>query len=436
MNTEMSQDAGFVVSGRNYGLVPMQGQATDAETQLARLEDFMNAGYDAEAAKRAREYYGEGVPIEHISEEDKSFFAGAAFARIKGVPNNPEAYWHAQKKDIPDADREQLFELLGSELRQQVRGRWDERQARIKAVEESLGRMDVYVRGDEFGEAFSEQDLANVRGVMDAETMADAEAVRAWMRTYMLPLAGKDDAEEVLRTVDGLEDEFFEVIGTSPRRAEMAYNAMLHWAEGMKQSGKVGVADEFIVAVGKKISNWGKAAHLMAPAVAMAPVGNPDFPIMLSDEARAGQQAELARRHEEYARHENARSILRAAINKSLELGDHVSWWKGAARTASQMAGDSSAYLLPGVGMYTGTADLLIGGATETVDRFALQGLSGDAAAGQAAIETGVQALVELTPWGRVGGKGFSAFTRRYFGEAMEKGAAGKLSRWVVRNTQ
>lgn len=432
----MSQDAGFVVSGRNYGLVPMQGQATDAETQLARLEDFMNAGYDAEAAKRAREYYGEGVPIEHISEEDMSFFAGAAFARIKGVPNNPEAYWHAQKKDIPDVEREQMFELLGAELRQQVRSRWDERQARIKAVEESLGRMDVYVRGDEFGEAFSEQDLANVRGVMDAETMADAEAVRAWMRTYMLPLAGKDDAEEVLRTVDGLEDEFFEVIGTSPRRAEMAYNAMLHWAEGMKQSGKVGVADEFIVGVGKKISNWGKAAHLMAPAVAMAPVGNPDFPIMLSDEAMAGQQAELARRHEEYARHENARSILRAAINKSLELGDNVSWWKGAARTASQMAGDSSAYLLPGVGMYTGTADLLMGGATETVDRFALQGLSGDAAAGRAAIETGVQALVELTPWGRVGGKGFSAFTRRYFGEAIEKGTAGKLSRWVVRNTQ
>lgn len=436
MNTEMSQDAGFVVSGRNYGLVPMQGQATDAETQLARLEDFMNAGYDADAAKRAREYYGEGVPIEHISEEDKSFFAGAAFARIKGVPNNPEAYWHAQKKDIPDVEREQMFELLGAELRQQVRSRWDERQARIKAVEESLGRMDVYVRGDEFGEAFSEQDLANVRGVMDAETMADAEAVRAWMRTYMLPLAGKDDAEEVLRTVDGLEDEFFEVIGTSPRRAEMAYNAMLHWAEGMKQSGKVGVADEFIVGVGKKISNWGKAAHLMAPAVAMAPVGNPDFPIMLSDEAMAGQQAELASRHEEYARHKNARSILRAAINKSLELGDNVSWWKGAARTASQMAGDSSAYLLPGVGMYTGTADLLMGGATETVDRFALQGLSGDAAAGQAAIETGVQALVELTPWGRVGGKGFSAFTRRYFGEAIEKGTAGKLSRWVVRNTQ
>lgn len=432
----MSQDAGFVVSGRNYGLVPMQGQATDAETQLARLEDFMNAGYDAEAAKRAREYYGEGVPIEHISEEDMSFFAGAAFARIKGVPNNPEAYWHAQKKDIPDVEREQMFELLGAELRQQVRGKWDERQARIKAVEESLGRMDVYVRGDELGEVFSEQDLANVRGVTDAETMADAEAVRSWMRTYMLPLAGKDDAEEVLRTLDGLEDEFFEVIGTSPRRAELAYNAMMHWAEGMKQSGKVGVTDEFIVGVGKKLSNWGKAAHLMAPAVVMAPVGNPDFPVMLSDEAMAGQQAELASRHEEYARHENARSILRAAINKSLELGDDVSWWKGAARTASQMAGDSSAYLLPGVGMYTGTADLLVGGATETVDRFALQGVSGDAAAGQAAIETGVQALVELMPWGRVGGKGLSSFTRRYFGDAVEKGTAGKFSRWVVRNTQ
>ena len=134
----MSQDAGFVVSGRNYGLVPMQGQATDAETQLARLEDFMNAGYDAEAAKRAREYYGEGVPIEHISEEDMSFFAGAAFARIKGVPNNPEAYWHAQKKDIPDVEREQMFELLGAELRQQVRSRWDERQQKLQELQREL----------------------------------------------------------------------------------------------------------------------------------------------------------------------------------------------------------------------------------------------------------------------------------------------------------
>lgn len=328
------------------------------------------------------------------------------------------------------------YGLLGRMVRDDVRSKWDAQQARIKAVQESLGRMDAYVRGDEFGESFSEQDLANVRSVTDADVLADAEAVRSWMRTYMQPLSAKDDAEEILRTVDALEYEFYEVIRDNPRRAELAYNAMMHWAEGLKQSGKVGVTDEFIVGVGKKLSNWGKAAHVMAPAVAMAPVGHPDFPIMLSDSAMAGQQAELAYRHQEYAWHANARSILRAAINKSLELGDNVSWWKGAARTAAQMAGDSSAYLLPGIGAYTGTADLLVGGATETVDRFSLQGLSGSQAAGQAAIETGVQALVELTPWGRVGGKGLSSFTRRYFGDAIEKGTAGKLSRWVVRNTQ
>lgn len=332
--------------------------------------------------------------------------------------------------------RQDYYALYGRMVRDDVRSKWDAQQARIKAVQESLGRMDAYVRGDEFGESFSEQDLANVRSVTDADVLADAEAVRSWMRTYMQPLSAKDDAEEILRTVDALEYEFYEVIRDNPRRAELAYNAMMHWAEGLKQSGKVGVTDEFIVGVGKKLSNWGKAAHVMAPAVAMAPVGHPDFPIMLSDSAMAGQQAELAYRHQEYAWHANARSILRAAINKSLELGDNVSWWKGPARTAAQMAGDSSAYLLPGIGAYTGTADLLVGGATETVDRFSLQGLSGSQAAGQAAIETGVQALVELTPWGRVGGKGLSSFTRRYFGDAIEKGTAGKFSRWVVRNTQ
>lgn len=138
MNTEESQSFGIVGSGDNLGFIPMPGQATDAETQLARLEDFMNAGYDAEAAKRAREYYGEGVPIEHIAEEDKSYFVGAAFARIKGVPNNPEAYWRAQRKDIPDVEREQMFELLGAELRQQVRGKWDERQQKLQELQREL----------------------------------------------------------------------------------------------------------------------------------------------------------------------------------------------------------------------------------------------------------------------------------------------------------
>lgn len=138
MNTDTVNNAGFVVSDRNYGLVPMQGQSTDEATQLARLTDFMNAGYDAEAAKRAREYYGDRVPIEHISEEDKSYFVGAAFARIKGVPNNPEAYWRAQRKDIPDVEREQMFELLGAELRQQVRGKWDERQQKLQELQREL----------------------------------------------------------------------------------------------------------------------------------------------------------------------------------------------------------------------------------------------------------------------------------------------------------
>ncbi len=86
--------------------------------------------------------------------------------------------------------------------------------------------------------------------------------------------------------------------------------------------------------------------------------------------------------------------------------------------------------------MYAGTADVLVTGGTETVDRMALSGLTDAEAAGQAAIQTGTQAAVELLPFGKVGGWGLSKVTRRLFGESMEQGRAGKFARWVVRNTQ
>lgn len=423
------------MSGRNYGLVPrmdLPDEQRSEAVQLARLADFMNAEYDADAAKRARDYYGEGVPIEHISAEDKSYFVGAAYARIKGVPRNPEAYWLANKQDVPDMEREDMYEALGKELQQQTRSAWDEQQAKLAAVRESLKRMDMYVRGDDF----SEQDLANVRSALDVKTMDDAEAVRNWMLTYMKPLGGVDDSEQVMRMLDGLEDEFFEVIGQDEQRAEMAYNAMLHWAEGVKQSNKVGLSDEFIVAVGKKLSNWGKALEQMQPLAAIAPVGSPDAGLLLPQQQVNAQLQEHRERTEEYERHQASRSILRAAINKSMELGDGVTWWEGAARTAAQMAGESAPYLVPGFGVLSGTADTLVRGATETVDQMQLAGLSGTEAAGQTLIDTGVQAAVELMPLGKVGGMGLSAVTRRLFGEAMENGRAGQFARWVVRSTQ
>ena len=137
MNTE-KDNMGFDVSGRNYGLVPLPGQATDKETQLARLHDFMIADRDKEAAIRARDYYGETLPIDNIADEDKAYFVGAAYARINGVPNHPEAYWLGQNKELPDADRETLYEQMGKELKQEVDTSWNEQQAKLEERKAAL----------------------------------------------------------------------------------------------------------------------------------------------------------------------------------------------------------------------------------------------------------------------------------------------------------
>lgn len=313
------------------------------------------------------------------------------------------------------------------------------RMQRVAAVQESLKRMDAYVSGDEVAagadgekETLTAQDVANVRTVLEPDVLESAEAVREFMRVYVRPLDEKEDAEEVLRTLDGLEDELFACIGADAKRAELACGALMHWADGFCQSGKVGVGDEFVVAVGKKLSNWAnpRTRALFATQGAVGAAGAMNTGAL----QRAGSEIQSAVR--EAKERQAARSILRAAINKGLELGDNVGWWEGAARTAAQMAGDSLPYLLPGVGLMAGSADSVVTGLTETADQFALSGMTDGEATGQAVIQSGVQTVVELLPFGKVGGKGLSAVTRKFFGKSLEDGHAGRFARWVVRNTQ
>lgn len=253
----MSQDAGFVVSGRNYGLVPMQGQATDAETQLARLEDFMNAGYDAEAAKRAREYYGEGVPIEHISEEDMSFFAGAAFARIKGVPNNPEAYWHAQKKDIPDVEREQMFELLGAELRQQVRSRWDERQQKLQELQRELdevngGLADAlprYAQGEELSPELMERVSKFGKPEEVFPSLKRARAAVELVRGWNYGGRSKADYEAAVQArFERLKEDDLQPVTSGGNLVSETRRRRLHSDDELMQQARADEGDSYMVA--------------------------------------------------------------------------------------------------------------------------------------------------------------------------------------------
>ena len=325
------------------------------------------------------------------------------------------------------------YGLYGRMVRDDVRGKYAAFKQREAEVQESLGKMDRYVAGED---VMSAADLDNVRGVVDPKLMADAEAVRGFMVTYVLPLEGLEDAEVILRTLSQLEDELFECIGTDPQRAGLVYDALMGFAERLRQSNKVGIDDEFVVAVGKKVQDWGRVMEVNAPLVSMAPVGHPDSGFMLPDDVYRGQQAEFESRWADYNRRVQARGILREAINKSLELGDNESWWKGSLRTAFQMGGDTLPYLVPVFGPALGTADVGVRGLTEGVDAYKLGGLTDAQAGGQAFIDTGVQAAVELLPFSRVGGKGLSAFVRSRFGKEVAKGKVGAISRWAVRQTQ
>lgn len=331
--------------------------------------------------------------------------------------------------------------LYGRMVRDEVRGKYAAFKAREAEVQESLGKMDRYVAGEAFvaeggaRNGLTEQDVENVRGVVDPKLMADAEAVRRFMVTYVVRLEGLEDAEAILRELSYLEDELFECIGTDRQRADLAYGALMGFAERLKQSNKVGVDDEFVVAVGKKLQDWGRVLEVNAPLVSMAPVGHPDSGFMLPDDVYRGQQDEFASRWADDNRRVQARGILRAAVNKGLELGDGEGFWKGSLRAAMSMAGDTLPYLVPG-GMYLGTADVAVRGMTEGVDAYKLGGLTDAQAGGQAFIDTGVQAAVELLPFSRVGGKGLSAFVKSRFGKGLTTGKVGALSRWAVRQTQ
>lgn len=318
-----------------------------------------------------------------------------------------------------------------------------------KSAEASLilNKMGGYVAGDAMAAdgneltagGMSEAELAKLAGVVDGKKLKDARAVRDWMRTYVRPLDGEEDAEAVLRQVDSLEDELFELIGQDADRAGMAYEALMHWAEQLAESNKVDMADELVVAVGKKLSNW---SQVEAPDLfSWQPVGMPDSTIANQMMLRSGeydrQRVARAEREDTRKKHQNARAILRAAINRSTELGSKEGWWRGAGRSVSKMVGDTLPYLIPGgFGTMAGSADLAVSGMTERMDALQLSGMSGADATGQTVIETVAQGAAELLPWGRVGGSGLSAFLRKMSGRTGGLGSTGSISKWLINYTQ
>ncbi len=404
----MSQDAGFVVSGRNYGLVPMPGQATDTETQLARLRDYMVADRDEEAAKRARDYYGEGVPIDHIGEEDKSFFAGAAFARINGVPNNPEAYWHNQKKDIPDVEREQMFELMGRELVTQTQQEWDAQKAladeRVQAFDGMLrdivqkadadGKgedwakfLDAYDRGVWGSKEETEKLAYSVRnaaeafgmmlGMMDEYTDAGANVLTDSTSAVLMldRLRGDEVAEglffgalqrQVQENLDEAQQKaFWERFGRAFSASTKELTAGL-----MGGHFKAFVTDEQVDEYNAELEKARKVSGLKRPNVSLyaegdnwlekvLPVGNARLKMVRTAARESGQLNEDGSLRYMSDEERMSTEELNAFRGKLYNAVNGIYDVKGAAALLGRMAPTSMAYLLPGgaiasgVSMYT-----------------------------------------------------------------------------------
>ena len=335
------------------------------------------------------------------------------------------------------------YRLVGRMVRDEVRGVYEAKKAEWRRKVALVDKMDRFAMGED---VLSDDELADVRSVLEPEAMESAEAVREFMKVYVLPLEGQEDAEAVLRGISRLEDELFEVIGEDEGRAQLAYQAMMGFAQRLKDSNKMGVGDEFVVAVGKSLQNWGnmvehssmKAAAESSPERSWA-YGVGWFSEELAAKIRAEERAMREKAKKDLAEYEArlaSRAILREAINRSVELSRTEGLLAGSVRAASQMAGQTLPYFIPYVGMYAGTADVLVRGGTEAVEAHRFYGMGEADARGRAALDAVVQGAVELMPWSRVGGKGFSAFTRKWMGKGMAKGTSGGLSRWVVRQTQ
>ena len=421
----------------------------DAKSELMRLSNAALAALDDDVREElGGDYLASDEAM--LDQDGSNYLMGADLAKLIA---GGDAYAAAESliEKMPEAEREAArarlnacgkeadgCRLVGELWRKQVRGEYAEQQRKLHAADVILQKkMDGYVAGEAMGggedaaeDALSEAEMAQLGEVMDKKALDDARAVRDWMQTYVHPLNG-NDAEYMMRNLDSLEDELYELIGEDEARAGMAYQALMRWAEGVQKSGKVGAMDEFVVAVGKKLSNWAnprvQAAFSTMPAVGAAGAINTG--------ALASAGETIQEKVKDAARTQTSRAMLRAAINKGMEMGDDTGFWKGAARNAARMAGDSLLYFLPGgAGMVAGSLDTVVRGFTEGYDEMRLNGLSGSEAMGQTMIDTGVQTAVELLPWGRIGGSGLSGFLRKAAGKSAEK--PGAFTRWLVKHTQ
>lgn len=128
----------------NLHFLPLPGRANDRETQMARLQDYMIADRDEDAAKRVRDYYGVGVPVGAVSEKAMQYFVGAAMARNLGISGAPEAYWLGREKPeaLPEVEQQDdLYTEMGRDLITKTQDAWVKQQVKLQERRQTLGTV-------------------------------------------------------------------------------------------------------------------------------------------------------------------------------------------------------------------------------------------------------------------------------------------------------
>lgn len=472
--TDISVEPGSVLRDDWDGVsdaITMQAESAVKAQKMQQLVDvaFAKAG-DKEAVKRveADALWGWTLTKEAAADaENTEDVLGSQLARRYGT-GNPGAVWDAMNASA-DYEYEQMpswntraegMRLVWGRFQKMVQGKKAEADAAQAAINERMKGLEAYTAGkeavrDESGKLADDAVDDGVlwkmveQGYLSADAVQRAQKVRAFMQSYVLPLGKLKEMDERMRGLDGLRDEVYELIGDDKDTAAALYDTIMRWAGEQRELDDTGAWDEFQVAIGKKFSDWSRAVDVAAP-LALLSVGAPGPVAPALAEQAVGT---YERRRATLEQQRLSAGILRAGIDEVMKLQEGSGVWgsvwqgvKNAPRLAARLAGDTAPYFLPGVGAFAGSADVAVRGLTSGMDARVLDAeLGGNkgryesrgAMYADALVESGIQALVELMPWSRLGGKGVSG----WMGKKMQAVSGGRyvpgaLTRAVARGTQ
>lgn len=415
--------------------------------------------------------------------------------------------WIQDMKEEGEGDAEYLLrrlraDRLNGSRYQSARTLWAaQKEAMLPKLKEREANAEsdrLYWQAYTSGRELQGEDFVREGGAMRRASrgiVEKARRVRAWMKLYVNPLREEKSGEAILRKMDGLVDAFYELIGDDAEMTRIAVEALMGFAREVKDERKVSVVDDFVIAVGRKLSEWAdlpgaisaqevpkamekvamheqnieevrgwiaregeEKVHATVPSgyAAEGMTGQPLAGMESNRDVLAEEEAQLerARRYveehaaeaEKWERTAVARGNIYAAMDEATRLTDKQPWYwdatVGVARSAAEAVGQTSVYLAgsaagsvvgaPWLGMAAGSVDQLVAARTNTYSQLRAQGLSHEAALNEAMTQGFINAGVEMIPGSAVGGMGL----HRTLGWLARRGSgvAAAVAQWTSKS--